>query len=341
MNSTNISNINNICPICFKQISESIAPYNDIGWTDFGIFDNLQVMHCISCGFGFSMPELNKKVVDYFYEKQYRAKDSTFHIDFSKLKYYDGIRDIRNSRPFGQLSLARAFCKFNSQDIFLDVGPGLGGSFKVAKVLFENPKLYAIELSQGASEFYRNSYNVLCHPSIDDFISSEKKAQIILMSHSLEHYRLSDLPKLFSNLALALDKNGVVVAEVPNVDLRLHCENRGADTPHFLFFSKESLALIFEKYSFEVLFIDTCGPDYPSVEEFLISHSNSSKIKSHLKQTFNNQPKFFQIVLRTILRAFRKTKNFKLTGKLKARKTLPNQSYGGNRNCIRIVVRKK
>jgi hypothetical protein len=334
----------NICPICSNKISpNNHTPYNDIGWSDWEIFTDLKLIYCISCGFGFSIPELNERVVHHFYEKQYRSKESTFHINFSKLKNIrdNGVGDIRNDRAFSQLSLARAFCNFNYQDIFLDIGPGDGGSFKVAKTLFDNPKFHAIELSQGAKEHYRNNYQANSHNSINDFIKLNLKAQIILMSHSLEHYRLSDLSELLLNLSLALAKNGVAIIEVPHVDLRVHIKNRGADTPHFLFFSKESLAFLFEQNSFEVLFLDTCGPLYQSVEEFLASNDNSSKIKGHLKQTFNKLPKLLQIILRTLVRAFTKTRNFKLIKKINTLNSLPYLSYGGNRDSIRIVVKNK
>ena len=110
-----------ICPICSAKLSpDQRSPYNDIGWSDWKIFNGLHLEYCVSCGFGFSVPELNENAVNEFYEKHYRSKESTFHIDFSKLKNTidDGVGDIRNSRAFGQLSLARAFCNFNCHDIF-------------------------------------------------------------------------------------------------------------------------------------------------------------------------------------------------------------------------------
>ncbi|MDC0195959.1 class I SAM-dependent methyltransferase [Candidatus Thioglobus sp.] len=335
---TNKSN----CPIC-SQLSDQTTAYNDIGWSDFGIFNKLKIKYCIHCGFGYSSPEIDTKVINYFYEKQYRSKESTFHINFSKLKdaNVSGVADIRDIRSFGQLSLARAFCNFNSEDVLLDIGPGTGESFNVAKTLFNNPKLHAIELSQGAKEHYKKNYGALSHDSLNDFISMNLKAQIILMSHSLEHYRLSDLSELFSTLSIALAKNGVAVIEVPSVDFRLHLKNRGADTPHFLFFSRESLMLLFEKYSFDVLFIDTCGNYYISDEEYLKSNPDSSKLKTNLKQNFNKLPKSLKIILRTLFRAFTKTKNFRLINKVRVLNFLPQLSYGGNRDCIRMVIRNK
>ena len=76
-----------ICPICSKKISpNNHTPYNDIGWSNWGLFNDLKLTYCNFCGFGFSVPELNEKVVNHFYERQYRSKESTFHIDFLKLR---------------------------------------------------------------------------------------------------------------------------------------------------------------------------------------------------------------------------------------------------------------
>ena len=332
---------NSICPICSGQISNTKTPYNDIGWTDFKIFKKLEIVHCTSCGFGFSTPELDEKLVNNFYSDQYRGKESTFHINFSKLKGNLGVKDIRNSRAFGQLYLARSFCKFNKQDIFLNIGPGVGGSFNVANILLNNPNLRAIELSRGAKEFYKDFYCAESHNSINDFVSSNLEAQIIIMSHSLEHYRLSDLSELLSNLSLALAKNGVAVIEVPHVDLRIHEKNRGTDTPHFLFFSLESIKKLFEKNSFEILFIDTCGQYYSTFKDPSSLDNKSLKLKRNLKQGFNNLPKSYQIILRSMLRIFEKVKTFRLVQKINTTYSLPQLSYGENRQAIRMVIRNK
>jgi len=340
MNTEFASDIYSDCPVCSQTISEKIESYNDIGWTEFGIFHKLCILHCGSCGFGFSQPELSEEAVNNYYEKQYRAKSSTFYIDFT-MSVPRSIGDIRGDRSFAQLTLARAFCEFNAEDVFLDIGPGKGGSFQLAKALFQSPQLCGIELSQGAREFYQKNYDASFYQSLKDFINSGKKAKILLMSHSLEHYRLSDLPELFPVLSEALAKDGVIIVEVPHVDLRIHSEIRGVDTPHLLFFSKQSLALMFEKYSLEVLFLDTCGQIYRSaVEQQLISNSLSSKIKNQLKPTYNHMPQRLQILLRTIVRTFQKVRNYQLTGEPET-ENLPIQSYGGKRDCIRLVVRKK
>ena len=112
MHSKKISNNETNCFIC-NQLSDSTTTYNDIGWSDFGIFNKLKIKYCIHCGFGHSFPEIDVKVINHFYEKQYRSKESTFYINFSKLKdtKVSGVADIRDSRSFGQLSLARAFTK--------------------------------------------------------------------------------------------------------------------------------------------------------------------------------------------------------------------------------------
>lgn len=99
------------CFVCSKPISREGQPYNDIGWTDYGIFHGLHLYHCSACGFGFSAPELPKETVNSYYEKQYRARHSTFYIDFSKAVPH-GLGDISHDRSFAQIVLARAYCEF-------------------------------------------------------------------------------------------------------------------------------------------------------------------------------------------------------------------------------------
>ncbi len=337
---SNQGTINPHCSICSQPISGKSHPYNDIGLTDYGIFNHLRVYHCNYCGFGFSAPELSEKTVNLFYEKQYRAKNSTFYFNFNE-SIPEGLGDIRSDRSFAQIMLARAYCEFDAEDIFLDIGPGRGGSFKLAKALLQRPQLYGIEFSQGAKEFYLRNFGVVSHQSIDEFIKSGKQAKILLMSHSLEHYRLSELTNLFSALTPALAKNGVLVIEVPHVDLRIHSEVRGVDTPHFLFFSKQSLSLMLEKCGFDVLFIDTCGDEFKTVgEQAFSANSLSSKMKNYLKPFYNKLHPRHQNLFRTFVRMIQKTISFRFVSQNEM-KVLPVHSYGGNRDCLRLVAKKK
>ena len=306
------------------------------------MFNSLRLHHCTNCGFGFALPELSDEKLNLFYEKRYRAKDSTIYLDFTKAPKHS-YSNIRGSRHFAQLMLGRAFSEFNKGDNFLDIGSGKGGSFRIAKALFTQPSLHAIEKSEGIKDYNSRYFQACSHDSLSDFISSGTKAKMILMSHSLEHFRLSDLADLFSEIRASLHESGVIVIEVPNVDLRIHKDIRGVDTPHLLFFTKQSLMLLLEKCNFDVLFIDTCGEEYinKNQDNNLVSGSVFLRIKHILKKQFNRLPMNVRSIIRSWHRSVYRPKRY-INARLREKRIgkLPQQSYGGNRTCLRVVARK-
>ena len=145
--------------------------------------------------------------------------------------------------------MGRSFVTFNYGDTFLDLGAGGGESFVISKALFPNCSLHGIELAEGSHDYLKMHYGVNCHQSLKDFNEGGKKAKIILMSHTLEHFRLSDLNSFFSQLKSSLSTDGIVIVEVPNQDYR-YGSSRWSVTPHLLFFTKFSISLLFENYGF-------------------------------------------------------------------------------------------
>jgi len=306
------------------------------------MFRSLRLQYCTNCGFGFALPELSEEKLNLFYEQRYRAKDSTFYFDSTKAPKHS-YSSVRGSRHFAQLMLGRAFSEFNKGDNFLDIGSGAGGSFRIAKALFTQPSLHAIEKSEGTKEYNSKYFQAYSHDSLCDFISTGTKARMLLMSHSLEHFRLSDLADLFSEIKASLHESGVIVIEVPNVDLRIHKDIRGADTPHLLFFTKQSLMLLLDKFNFDVLFIDTCGEEYitQSQDRNLMSGSFFLRIKHILKKQFNRLPMNIRNIIRSLNRIIHGPKQY-IHVRLRENRIgkLPQQSYGGNRTCLRVVARK-
>jgi hypothetical protein len=307
-----------ICPIC-KNINEKLSQcsYKDPIWQGRGFFGNLIIRYCLNCGFGFSHPFLDEAEVKRFYEKFYRELGSPFYIDFKSMEIptYEkgGVYEFFLDRALAQLTLARGFVVFSENDIFLDVGPGSGASYAVARQLFNNPLMAAIELSEGASEAYSRLYKTETFKSLKEIKRKGLNPKIILMSHSLEHHSISDLSNLFDDLKSILSPKGVLVIEVPYVDMRIHLMVRDEDSPHFLFFSHESLIRILEENNFEILFIDTCGDIYSAIEK-----SNQHKLLAKVRMLFRRL--------------------FIMKSK---RRISANFCYGGNRKSLRAVVRLK
>ena len=159
------------------------------------------------------------------------------------------------------------------------------------------------------------------------------------MSHFLEHYRLSDLTQLFNEIKSALDKDGVLIIEVPHCDMRIHSDVRNNDTPHLLFFSKDSLSLLLQKFGFQVLFIDTVGEEYATFEENnKIIYSKANVFKTRFKPMYNKTPKGLQNVIRSLVRVYYKIKSSRLLVD-KYYPSLPQVTYGGNRDSLRVVAK--
>ena len=349
------------CSICGGNISEKVIEYNNFGLNKYdGLFDNLSLCFCIDCGFGSIDTKINPDLIWNFYKFQYRAKNSAFHINFdSKNDIHETFVDFAH-KTTQQITLINDHCDFKKGENFLDIGPGPGGSFYIAEKLLYNPNLFGIEITKGAREFY-NQFplsKITIFDSIEDFISTQKKAKVILMSHSLEHYQVEELPKLFQDIKKALDPSGVLIIEVPNVDLRVHEKVRGTDTPHFLFFSQNSICALLEKYGFQILFNSTCDDFYES--EYDIKNQDKTfkfKLKKSLRPIFNKLPMIIQIQFRKlkmlkyyfmsinksslssdiqqeIVSTYTKKKH-----KVTIRKIDDNLVYGGNRKCIRIIAK--
>lgn len=110
----------------------------------------------------------------------------------------------------------------------------------MAKLILPSPKLFAIELIDGASKFFSKKFDAITYRSIKEFINNtNEKAKILLMSHSLEHYQYTDLEETLLDIQNSLDEKGVVIIEVPHCDLRIHKHIRGNDTPHTIFLAKK------------------------------------------------------------------------------------------------------
>ena len=230
--------------------------------------------------------------------------------------------------------MGRSFVTFNYGDTFLDLGAGGGESFVISKALFPNCSLHGIELAEGSHDYLKMHYGVNCHESLKDFNEGGKKAKIILMSHTLEHFRLSDLNSFFSQLKSSLSTDGIVIVEVPNQDYR-YGSSRWSVTPHLLFFTKFSISLLFENYGFNVLFNDTCGPFIDKKLNFKMS-----SLKYKLKIIFNRLGPRAQVIIRQIVRLYQRNIKSIFTS-LNKRKiiALPWHSYGDERCCIRLVAK--
>jgi SAM-dependent methyltransferase len=330
------------CPACNSN-QNKLIPYIDFPFYGNDIIDfaKLQICYCEDCGFGYSTPDVKSDLIDKFYSDVYRtSKQSVHHINFSRLK---APKISQCQAAIEHLILARHFANVQSGDLFLDIGPGPGWHFHAATFFLENPTLYALEYSEDAAAAYRKLYGVKTFIDYESLIREikPKRMNFISASHSLEHFRYDDLKILLNQMKEILHDDGIFIIEVPYADMRIHAEIRKGDSPHLLFFSKESLRKILSDSGYEIVFLNTVG-DYFDKEE------NATEDVKHYLNYLIRLLKFLYTKLTPLwIRKSQFKTNLKallayyLGSSSNLKVSQVKVCYGGNRNSLRAVARKK
>ena len=316
-----------------KENESDLLVYKNIEFPKTRIFRECQIVVCPYCGFGFLDEEPSTESINNFYINDYRGPKSPYYINFTRAKH---LRSI-DSRSLAQIYMGLSHVIFEPKDNFLDLGPGSGNSFATANLVLDNPSCFGVELNSGAQEFYLKNYNARTFNSVSNFIDLGLKAKIIILSHSLEHFKLTEIPKLFEDLKMALSQDGVIIIEVPNEDLSKYCKTRRNDAPHLLFFNRKSLISIVTKNGFEVKAISESGNRRNEGKEIsssfwslrfkgLISHA---KLASYL--ALGERVLLFS--LRNVLR------NYEVNRKGQSREFLKQFSQSSDRDCLRIAIK--
>lgn len=320
------------CPLC-SDANSKLVKYIDPIWSRLSIFDKLKIRACMGCGLGYSIPELPDQKVDLFYKKYYRDASSPFYTDYNAMTENKSF----DSRSVAQLLLIKQFVNLREQPVFLDIGPGSGKSFRAAKKIINNPSCVAIETNEGAASALRRVYSTTTFSSLTEFAETGQTADIILMSHVLEHFKLSWLDSFLKQMNQVIAPGGALIIEVPNVDMRQHINMRSIDSPHFIFFSKDSLRLLFEKKGWDVLFCETCSSLYQQVH---IETNNTvikkigvqklyDRIKKQLRKLIQGMPPLLRKIVYIIFNAT-KSKDLQINSDFE---------YCGDRTAIRLVAR--
>ena len=142
-------------------------------------------MFCDFCGFGEVKESVDLIELNKFYAETYREPGTDLHLDFSRKKEPASF----DPRSFAQLSLVAIFCAQDSVKSFLDIGPGIGKSFSVAKSIFDVEENIALELTTGAASFFARAYQAKTYGSLSEYLNvAGFQADVVLASHSLEHF---------------------------------------------------------------------------------------------------------------------------------------------------------
>jgi len=306
-------------------------PYIDADWSRTDTFRDLSIIVCVECGFGSVNPEPSDEELTRYYETYYRDETSPYHIDFAR-QSNDAFQNFFDARSISQISLATMFTDFVQGSTFLDLGPGLGLSFGSAKKMLRQPNLFAVDPNLDSKHYYERVYGASCG-SLDEFIDGGRKAQIALMSHSLEHFSPSRLASVLAKLHACLAPEGALVIEVPFDDLRDNFDVAQPQTPHVSFFSLDGLKQVLAVNGWDVVYMSQCATPLQQNANDPVESKAVSQISKTRKYVVKHLPPFGLKVARALKAA---SVQFRGSSQIGA---LDSFVYGSERDCIRVVVR--
>ena len=231
--------INN-CPICdhkdFKFSDYLIAP-NQEEW-EYDCFKGNKLATCNNCQFTFASQKFEEESLSKFYNTLYSG------TEISKFKAYENYEF--SLRSLSHVNFIKANLELKDHLNILEIGPN------------ENGMIPSFSLYCKSNYFY---YDQLEFPVINYFggirlgkyfsknaasqIESNKKMDLVVLSHCLEHFEPQYLNEDIEAISHSLKPNGYVSIEVPLQSL-FHA-------PHTQSFNVKNMSLLFEKHNFEVV----------------------------------------------------------------------------------------
>lgn len=328
------------CPACGSgNIGEPIE-YLNADWPCVTLFQNLAIAVCADCGLGFVAPDVRIGDLSDFYTNIFRAKGNRDYFNPAIVQYH---RWSMAPRSLSQILLGLQYTDLKPGDRFLDIGAGMGGSFDVVRKICPGTKLAVVEPSRDlGAMFSKNFPGISMASDLGSAPENDEAFKMVLMSHSLEHFNPGELVSTLSQISTNLKDKGVLIVEVPHVDLRRNeFVQRPNDAPHLCFFSVEALKAVLERSGFQVLFINTCDR---KVRAKSGPHSSNLPTAPHIGPGWRARlsaivPASLWRLASGLRHPFTDVLAFISGGDPLLRwATSATTQYGGNRSCIRAIA---
>lgn len=205
-------------------------------------FDDAKLYKCNACDFTFVNPMPDEKKLDYFYKKIYSSniRPPYFALEDSDVQKSHFLKD----KNLSYLIYLTSLIDFKKIENIYDFGCSNGDIGHALKKKFTQLQLHCSE----TDEFCKNILNERGYKNYDDLNTIDKKFDLIIATHVLEHVtNINDLLKKFKNI---LNQEGYIFFEVPNCP-KEYWENRIYDGAHLLFYTKKSIERIVKLHSLE------------------------------------------------------------------------------------------
>jgi len=241
--------MNRSCRICASTQNQEIANSMRSG-------PQLKTVICSDCSLVFTNPLPSQDNYYAFYandyEKHYGKSTASQPIQiqpdfFAKLSTY---KDFKNSD-------------------FLEIGPGRGNVIFHAAKLFKS--VLGVEPSEKFSEYLENDLKIptLTTTGENFFETNTKTFDVVAMFHVLEH--IYDPNIAFQGIRKALNKDGIVVIEVPNVMKPFrNLDHYFLRFVHPFNFSPFTLSTLLIKNGFEIIHLEDGENEWIKPENILV-----------------------------------------------------------------------
>lgn len=221
-------------------------------------FDDLDIITCPECQFSFTNKPVSKKILDFYYKNLYTGKS----IKSSAWNpYYQRSRFQYSERSLAQMSLLSQFFSWDKKNI-IEIGSATGElQIDIANRGYNINSFIVEPQTINSDWFSRNSITPIQADVTDlnGLFGHEKKYDLAIMSHSLEHFNAEDIDNIFLNMYSILKSDGVFFIEVPNANLFLYDGDVERMAPHLSFFSQKSLSIYMKKHGFDILYSGLFG----------------------------------------------------------------------------------
>ncbi|MDH5652087.1 MAG: class I SAM-dependent methyltransferase [Gammaproteobacteria bacterium] len=241
-----------VCPICSSanfQVSHKYISEN-------AVFFDKYVYTCYDCSFSWGSG-IEQEKLDRFYEECFDKevyKRSELYL--SPEKYFsEPDKQNKSMRSRQHLEWVKKYCPKKSHINVLDIGAGLGTTLYYATQYFDKPILYAYENDTNGIKYLEYlGAKVISGDLIKSLKSTKKnKFDLIVCSHFLEHVSPHSVKEFVAVLRELLHDDGILIVEVPHDDLVKFPERKTEAPPHVMFFSINSLQVLFDNYKLHLL----------------------------------------------------------------------------------------
>ena len=225
-------------------------------------FPNIKIQTCQECKISYCS-NTERSNLDNYYKSIYEDKP----------KIKNRFKEF-NSRFFSQILFYINHVRIHENIKVLEVGPNILGILPTLKIFQKKVSYYyydQVVIKHNHKEIFKlGDY-------FDPLKSELPKVDLIWMSHCLEHIFPSDLKDMLNAYYKALNKGGKIFVEIPN-DMM----SKNFKIPHTLFFEKEGVIKLFEKFNFKIIAFSEINHPSDKTEKNTISEVNFTKDKSFL-----------------------------------------------------------